>query len=130
MERFSIFYTKDFNPNTDELILFRDNVEKDHIGTYLVSLCKLFYEQESIVHEKKMQETYKPVMPNDNVSESTIFQCKHCLTVYDESVGDLLQNIPAGTLFANLPAKYTCCLCDAPIADFEEITETQLQLLG
>jgi rubredoxin len=130
LERFSIFYTKDFNPNTDELILYRDNVEKDHIGTYLVSLCKLFYEQESVVHEKTLQESFKPLMPSDSVSEVTVFQCKHCLTVYDERLGDTSQNIAPGTLFADLPATYTCSLCDARKEDFEEIKETQLQLLG
>jgi hypothetical protein len=50
LERFDILYNPDFNPNSGELIMYRDGVEKDHIGTYLVSLCKLFYEQESKRH--------------------------------------------------------------------------------
>ena len=48
LERFDILYTKDFNPNNPkELVLFRKDVMKEHIGTYLVSLCKLFYDEES-----------------------------------------------------------------------------------
>ena len=39
-ERFDIVYNPHFNPNSADRILFRTAVEKDHIGTYLVSLCK------------------------------------------------------------------------------------------
>lgn len=125
LERFDILYNPDFNPNSGELIMFRDAVEKDHIGTYLVSLCKMFYDQEN-----------KKVAPQANtvaagISETVtvlkkIYQCRHCLTVYDESVGDDENNIPAGTTFNALPQNYHCPLCDAAKEDFIEVEENSL----
>jgi hypothetical protein len=41
-ERFDILHTEDFNPNSKELVVYRDNVEKAFIGTYLVYLCSIF----------------------------------------------------------------------------------------
>ncbi|KAI9451190.1 hypothetical protein F5148DRAFT_1290295 [Russula earlei] len=38
LDRYDILYTKDFNPNSTEYLLFRENMEKSFIGTYLVSL--------------------------------------------------------------------------------------------
>ncbi|MCY7423020.1 MAG: rubredoxin [Chitinophagaceae bacterium] len=39
------------------------------------------------------------------------YLCKHCLTVYDQTVGDPTNNIVAGTHFNELPARYECSWC-------------------
>ncbi|HWJ25302.1 MAG TPA: hypothetical protein VNS32_02100, partial [Flavisolibacter sp.] len=46
LDRYSILYKKDFDPNAEGLLLFRKDVEKEHLGIYLVSLCKQFYERQ------------------------------------------------------------------------------------
>ncbi|MBD0288954.1 MAG: rubredoxin, partial [Flavisolibacter sp.] len=127
LERFDILYTKDFNPNESEVELFRENVEKEHLGTYLVALCKHYYQREKP----------KPLLPlteKNNASQSAtqppskiVYQCKHCFTVYDEQVGDEENGIAAGTSFRDLPSSYHCPLCDADKADFKAIEERRLK---
>jgi len=128
LERFDILYNPDFNPNSGELIMYRDGVEKDHIGTYLVSLCKLFYEQESKRHvlQNVNTQTVQHNVPTKSVK--ILHQCKHCFTIYDEQQGDAENNIVAGTAFDDLPATYICPLCDAGKKDFIEIEESSLSI--
>jgi len=122
-DRYDILYKKDFNPNAEELLMFREGVEKEHIGTYLVSLCKYFYEQGVAVEPL---ETPKSQPETVVKAASLIYHCKHCFTVYDEAAGDEAQGIAAGTKFESLPSSYTCPLCDALKEDFITVEETQL----
>jgi rubredoxin len=57
-----------------------------------------------------------------------VYQCNHCLSVYDEAVGEPENNIAPGTLFEQLPEKYGCHLCEAPKQDFMKIEKTKLGL--
>ena len=119
LDRYDILYKKEFNPNTDELILFREGVEKDHISTYLVSLCKYFYGEDNagpLLREEQRFET-----PAPEKSKTVLHQCRHCLTVYVPSIGDESQGVNAGTAFENLPADYGCPLCEASKDEFVEI---------
>ena len=128
LDRFDILHTRNFNPNTDELILFRENVEKDHLGDYLISLCKYFYEQENDKYNHPENIVTKPSMAINNVADRTIHQCINCLTVYDDQVGDPDNNIAAKTIFADLPENYCCPLCEAPKNTFIEIEENTLSV--
>jgi hypothetical protein len=104
-DRFDILHTKDFNPNSSELVLFREGVEKEYIGTYLVSLCKVFYDQEGktdlLLDYSNLQAVQKNVLHQSKL----LYQCKHCYTVCEED---------------------TCSLCDAPKEDFIQISENTL----
>ena len=46
LERYDILYKKNFNPNEEELVLYREGIEKEHIGIYLVGLCRFYYERD------------------------------------------------------------------------------------
>ncbi len=125
-ERYELLYTPGFNPNSPDYILYRDNVEKEYLGPYLVSLCKLFYEsklQETVIAEPEIN-----LLTTSSENEKPVFKCKHCLTVYDEQLGDPEKGVKAGTGFYQLPADYCCPLCDAPKGDF--ITATSQQLIN
>ena len=116
-ERYELLYTPGFNPNSSEYILFRNQVEKEYLGTYLVSLCKLFYESKAEVIVAAQPELNKP-----NISQETLvllYQCKHCSTVYDPQTGDPTNGVIAGTDFNDLPANYECPLCESPLEDFK-----------
>jgi rubredoxin len=93
------------------------------LGTYLVSLCKLFYEERSALN------AVKPIVnpaatPSQAISQKTIHQCKHCLTIYDSKLGDEANDIAAGTDFRDLPHSYLCPLCEAGKEDFIEVQNT------
>lgn len=110
LERYNILYKKKFNPNEKENVLFREGVEKGHLGVYLVSLCKLFYEQ---LDQKDMFPEHSATKKDTVPDKKLIYQCSDCYTVYDPDLGDQEQNIAAGTSFENLPSTYHCSLCEA-----------------
>ena len=124
LDRYSIFYKEGFNPNSSNLILFRENIEKDILGTYLVSLCKLYYEQEDCTLDI-VQSSEKNIIPEEKVVK-VVYQCKYCYTIYDESAGDEEQNVVAGTHFEKLPINYCCPTCDANKDAFKIVNEREL----
>lgn len=44
--------------------------------------------------------------------------CNLCAYVYDESLGDVVNNIPAGTKFENLPSDWVCPMCSVGKEEF------------
>jgi rubredoxin len=122
LERYNILYRKNFNPNERESVMFRESVEKEHLGIYLTSLCKFFYERDN----KEFYETVTAPVQNEESNKKVIHQCKNCRTVYDPVIGDEEQNITAGTKFEDLPSSYLCPLCESEKDDFIEVEETSL----
>lgn len=122
-ERYEILYTANFNPNSSEYILFRGDVEKDNLGVYLVSLCKMFYESKSL--HNPLTETTKPLQQTVKAQPDAeiVYQCKHCLTIYNEAAGEPENNIAAGTAFKELKNDYSCPLCESPKEDFVVISD-------
>lgn len=116
LERYDILYTTTFNPNEQELVMFRENVAKEYLGTYLVSLSKFFYED--IGTRRRPATNMITETPAIQEKKQTHY-CSACFTVYDETSGDPSQNIVAGTLFTQLPATYICPTCDEPVAHFK-----------
>lgn len=120
LDRYDILYTKDFKPNSKEVLLFRKDIEKENLGVYLVSLCKYFYEQQSqednILHHIYRDEEI--IAKAEAKDSATIYQCQHCLTIYDETFGDESNEIPPGMGFADLNESYECPVCNAPKVDF------------
>lgn len=105
LDRYDLLYTKDFNPNSREYILFRKGVEKENLATYLISLCKYFYElkseDDSIMHSVYRQEEEKDQKEQAPIP-LPVWQCRHCLTIAP---------------FTQLPDNYQCSTCEAPKTD-------------
>ena len=68
----------------------------------------------------------KKEIPAKKVTEY-VYQCKHCMTVYDEKAGEPLNGINPGVAFENLPQTYCCPLCESPGEDF---IKTRTEKLG
>ncbi len=129
LDRYDILYENNFNPNGAGLTLFREKVEKNFIGPYLVSLCKMFYERESegnLLTEDNTQTAYSKQPLQE---EKYIHQCKHCLTVYDETEENTSGESYIGKSFEELPQNYTCPLCDSGKGDFIRIKQEQLEFV-
>ena len=47
-----------------------------------------------------------------------VHQCISCMTIYDEAVGDKINNIPPNTTFIDLPKNYNCTVCNCTKAMF------------
>jgi rubredoxin len=125
IERYTILYTADFNPNSGDYILYRNNIEKEYLGPYLVSLCKQYYEVEST------RSAWKPSAPHPLTTETpqedkAVYQCPNCLSIYNEEAGEPDQLIPAGTPFEALPGTFTCPVCETSAGEFVAVQPSSL----
>ncbi|HJT75423.1 MAG TPA: rubredoxin [Chitinophaga sp.] len=118
LQRYDILYTADFNPNSGNLVPYRTGVAKEHLGPYITSLCRHFYESNATTDPLLHYVAGKQAVTGAAPTGRQIHQCPHCFTVYDEATGDPEQDVPAGTPFPELPSSYSCSLCGAPAAGF------------
>lgn len=126
MQRYDVLYTADYNANSAQLLLYREGVSKEHLGPYIVALCKTFYEQHSEANVLQHYVQEQQSLVNVPVTAKQVYQCPHCLTVYDETAGDTEQGVAAGTPLADLPADYTCFTCETPLREFVKIAAASL----
>lgn len=126
LDNFDIYYTQHFNPNSSNYILFREAVKKEHLDTYLISVCKYYYEMQSKEVQQQVIDYTPPAEEVVRETEGNIYQCGHCLTIYDEAAGEKETGITPGTLFSSLPASYQCPLCEASKKDFNLVERAML----
>lgn len=117
LDRYSIWHTEGFDAHAREGVLYRKDLEKENLFPYLVSLCKAFYEQQS-EDPILAVETGVAVGAGTNQEYAEGFQCRHCLTLYEEQYGDPGQAVLPGTPFGQLRADYVCPVCGGPKTDF------------
>ncbi|MEE4278694.1 MAG: [NiFe]-hydrogenase assembly chaperone HybE [Halieaceae bacterium] len=58
-------------------------------------------------------------------NEATRFECGICWWVYDPHRGDDVWQIPPGTSFSELPRHWRCPSCDASLAQFMALDDTE-----
>lgn len=125
---YDILCAKNFNPNERTGFIFSRNNPRFLVAEQLRRCFLLFYEKRDghdyLTAPKKKQkvETLTAEPPE------IVYQCKHCLTVYDPKHGESESGIPGNTRFENLPLDYTCSLCEAPAGDFLEKDRKSLGL--
>ncbi|NNC49875.1 MAG: rubredoxin domain-containing protein [Flaviramulus sp.] len=114
-DTYNLLYAKNFDPNTREYIMHVQDVDKVELPGLLMELSQLYFEQ---LGTEKDEENIKEVAKETYKVE--VYQCKECLTVYNELYGDMTQNIAPNTSFENLSETYECSLCEAPKSSFEK----------
>ncbi len=121
---YDVYHTANYNPNSREYILFERGVNKSHVAEILQRLCKKYYASIS-----KGFEITETTLTEETTEINTIVvhQCKHCSNIYDPQYGDFLANVPAETLFEDLPQSYECGRCGALKNDFESILIPKLE---
>jgi rubredoxin len=128
LDKFDILYTPNFNPNSKDLVLFRDNIPKDYLDTYLISLIKHYYEIQKETEESANAVYQSQAVIEDTLVDRYVYQCGNCLTVYDSIIGDEAAKITPDTAFEDLPDNYCCALCETPKASFIKIEAGSLYL--
>ena len=94
----------------------------------IIRVVLSFYDHHAkVVVESGNRSVRKEPLANKEKKEY-VYQCSHCLTIYDETAGDPANGIAQGTRFDKLPGECTCSLCEAPGADFKKIEKTLLGL--
>lgn len=117
---FSISYTRDFNPNSKDEVLYVEHVERGDLAENLIKLCNSFYKMQS--------EAIEPTeLPNDAIEQhekTIVYECSCCLSRYDKQYGDGANNIAPGTEFESIDI-YNCPVCDAPKNEFRSVSVSQ-----
>ncbi len=114
-DTYNLLYAKNFDPNTREYVMHVQEIDKVELPQLLMELSQLYFDQLGTERVESI--------PGENKTETTkleVYQCKKCLTVYNEVYGDLTQNIPPNIPFKNLSEDYKCSLCDAPKSSFKK----------
>ncbi|WP_019386516.1 rubredoxin domain-containing protein [Arenitalea lutea] len=114
-DTYNLLYAKNFDPNTQEYIMHVQDVDKVELPGLLMELSQLYFEQ---LGNEPEQETVKTIIKE--TTEEEVYQCSECMTVYNESYGDITQEILPNTPFKSLPNTYECSVCDAPLSSFEK----------
>ncbi len=130
-DRYSIYFTQGFNPNSTEYVLYREQVQKEHLGPYVVSLCKKYYEMQGTERQQKaVSPTPVPATTAPKPCDAGgVYRCRHCFTMYDPIAGEPERNIEPGTKFDALPTDYTCPLCEAAKEEFIALLPHPLKTL-
>jgi rubredoxin len=115
---YDILCAKNFNPNERTGEIFSKGNPKfllaEQLRRAVLSFYKQQHKQQPLAVKKQSSKKEPALLP------TTVHQCKHCLTVYDEQFGEPENGIEVGTAFNNLPVSYCCPLCEAPKQDFEK----------
>jgi rubredoxin len=126
---YDILCAHDFNPNERTGFAFSRNNPRFFLREQLRRSIRAFYTNRS--DQSKITEAALPVAKEEKKKKEHkeyVHQCKHCLTVYDEAVGETDRGIEAGTSFELLDNSYTCLVCEAPKADFIKTEKSKLGL--
>lgn len=118
---YRILHARDFNVNTCEYEEFMPQVPKHRLPEVLQSLTLRYYAQLLKTNEKTVYSA-----PQEKKDEQIVFQCPHCLSIYNEKIGAMSKGIPANTAFTDLPHSFNCPLCEAPKSDFKALNISYL----
>ncbi|GGA87726.1 rubredoxin [Puia dinghuensis] len=122
LDRYSIWHTPDFSPHVRETVLYRKDLEKEHLFPYIVSLCKEFYRLQSERHSPLPSQA--TAMHAGKEEAAGGWQCCNCLTVYHEQYGDEEQGIAPGTPFAQVASDYACSVCGGSKSEFRPMEKS------
>jgi rubredoxin len=125
---YDVLCARDFNPNERTGFAFSKYNPKFLLAEQLRRCILAFYSHKDNQHQSLIKkETVKKESPK-KVTVEYVYQCPHCLTVYDEATGEPANDIKPGTSFISLKETYCCSLCEAPKSEFEKIEKSKLGL--
>lgn len=123
---YDILCAKDFNPNERTGEIFSRSNPRWILPEQIRRAVYLFYKQrQNSIQNKRLVTKSKPEesVIKDNAG---LYQCSNCMTVYSELLGEVENGISPGTIFADLPEKYCCTLCEADKSEFSKIEHAEL----
>lgn len=108
---FDLLHTRDFNPNTKDFVVYKDNLDTACLALQLILLCEDYYafaarDRSSIISSGQPKEAL------ETTSQHPVYQCRNCLSIYDERYGDQVNSIAKGTRFQNIE-NYACPVCES-----------------
>lgn len=108
--RYNLKVKGNFDPRETSFKANLINLSYSDLVNHLLSFNKEFYSEtsipEAIILEPKLVKSEEKV-------ESEVYECQDCLSHYSSEYGDSVQDVPAGTLFEELPHSWVCPVCDS-----------------
>jgi rubredoxin len=124
---YDILCSKNFNPNERTGFVFSRNNPRFLLAEQLRRSVRAFYAHRAslpVFTAGKSARVEKKAEP----PREFVFQCRHCLSVYDAVAGEPELDIAPGTPFASLPEDYSCSVCESPKDEFHQIEKNELGL--
>ncbi|MEO5893166.1 MAG: rubredoxin [Ferruginibacter sp.] len=126
---YDILCAKDFNPNERTGFIYSKNNPKFLLAEQLWRAILSYYAHQrasqSLLDRTETIQKETLVKPPDIIY---LYQCRRCLSIYDEKMGEPENNILPGTQFEDLPPAYCCELCASSKDDFTKIDQANLNL--
>ncbi|GLU42726.1 rubredoxin [Allomuricauda sp. NBRC 101325] len=113
---YNIRHFKNFDPNTQSLQTFAQDIDQRELPDLLIELSKRYFQE---LGKEKEVTSNKPAKTESIKDE--VYQCQNCYTVYDDVIGDPKSNIAPKTRFEDLPESYECNVCGAEKNNFVAI---------
>ncbi|MFD1771044.1 rubredoxin [Sphingobacterium suaedae] len=108
---FQVLHTRDFNPNSKDLIVYRSRVERADLSEAIVQLCEEFYAYKEVIAQRVVCPEPTAAVIEEQWLSPVVYQCPKCKTIYHPHWGDVQQGIAPKTAFKALPVDYQCSLC-------------------
>jgi rubredoxin len=118
---YDILCAKNFNPNERTGEVYSRNNPKIVLSEQLRRAIFTFNEYQLKKQLAVAAKTRKIMQEKAPSIVAVMYQCKHCLTVYDTQYGEPENSIDPGTDFNELPSDYQCPLCESNKEDFIQI---------
>ena len=125
---YDILCAKDFNPNERTGYAFSTGNPKFLLAEQLRRAVLSYYKYHSEKGEIATNPFEKDEISVVEKKGETVYQCKSCLAVYDEKIGDPENGIDPGTSFDQLPISFCCSVCDAPKENFVAVKKEAIGL--
>jgi rubredoxin len=122
---YDILCAKDFNPNERTGFVYSKGNPKILLPEQLRRAILAFYEHQSKQVPAAVKKTRKDIAAKP-MKKEYVYQCSHCLSVYDEATGEPDNAIAAGTRFNQLPETYSCPVCESGKEEFSKIEKSRL----
>ncbi len=125
---YDVLCAKDFNPNERTGSVYSRYNFRVWLPEQLRRVILDFYTHQSKTFAKAGKGKPRKDAIVKTEKKEYVYQCKHCLSVYDVNADGSANGIANGTAFEKLPGDYNCFLCEAPAEDFVKIEKSSLEL--
>ena len=125
---YDILFAHNFNPNERTGKVFSKNNLKLVLPEVLRRAVITYYANNTTPDTALAKVIGKKETVQKTAEAKYIYQCKDCLTIYDETVGEPDNNIAPKNAFEQLPESYCCPMCEANKSSFKKVAAAQLEL--
>lgn len=125
---YDILCAKDFNPNERTEEIFSSSNPKFVLPEQVRRSVLKYYNYRAGIVKQTAMANMPPKAVAEAMEDEYVYQCSSCKTIYDETVGEPGNGIPAGTAFEDLPTTYVCPVCEAAKDGFSKVKKSELGL--